>query len=85
MIPSSARDSTCAAKPAGVAWVIVVVVTSPVLLPAAWARRRIGVCARPSGVKLMAPLLTLWPHPQADEAAAESVTGELAEAVSMSA
>jgi hypothetical protein len=68
-------------KPAGVAWVTVAVVTRPVAV----ARGRMAGRASPSGVMLSEPFFTWWPQPQAEEAAAESVTSELADEVFMSA
>jgi len=68
-----------AAKPAGVAWVISVVVTSPRFQPASPSKRHSGSNSRPSGSTLSEPFLTREPLPQLVEAAAESVTTELSE------
>ena len=73
-----------ARKPAGVAWVMVAVDTSPPAHPCFMAVTRMGSSGVPSGAMLTAPLLMRCPHPQEDEAAEESVTTELADAISMS-
>jgi hypothetical protein len=46
-------------------------------------RAAMGVISLPSGFTLIEPLLTRCPPPHADEAAAESVTSELADALSI--
>ena len=78
------RLMTEAAKPAGVACVILAVDTNP---------RRTFFFSRVSPIdsslfpfasKLICPFGTRFPEPQAEEAAAESVTMELEDAVSMS-
>ena len=78
------RDVTVTAKPAGVAWVAVAVVTRPTRLRAAiiFCARVTGL--RPSGVMLRTPLAIRSPIPQAEAAAAESVTRPVAEWVSQS-
>src|SRR5690625_5342596 len=65
------------AHAAGVAWVIRVLVASPVLLPLCRASSRIVVRGRSSGYMERAGLTTFRPVDQAEEAAAESVTIEV--------
>ncbi|MCY1226477.1 hypothetical protein D9M72_387070 [compost metagenome] len=72
-------------KPAGVAWVIGTVVTHPAIFPDFLNFCQIGKCACPSGPTFNEPLFTRKPPPQEELAAAESVTIELAEAVSIKA
>lgn len=81
MANSSSRLGVTAAKPAGVAWVMVAVVTRPNRLPFCLAILPIGVRVVPSGSQLMQPLWTRRPLAQAEEAAAESVTRLSSEAV----
>lgn len=71
---SSPLPEVTAAKPAGVAWVTVAVVTRPVRRPRRLRRRMTGSDWVPSGRMLMEPLLTFVPPPHAEDAAAESVT-----------
>ena len=76
------RDATVTAKPAGVAWVAVAVVTRPTRLRAAciFCVKVRGL--RPSGVIFRTPLTMRSPMPQQDAAAAESVTRPVTECVS---
>lgn len=76
------RLEMVAAKPAGVAWVISVVVTNPRFQPASLNRGISGRSSRPSGRTFNAPLTTRDPLPQLEEAAAESVTNELSDRMS---
>jgi hypothetical protein len=71
----------CAAKHAGVACVIVVVVTSPVRRPFARASSRQVVSFLPDGSTAMAPLTVETPQASAVAPAAESVSGSSAGAV----
>ena len=67
------------------AWVTVAVVTRPMRALLALPRMAaMGVISLPEVSTLIAPLFTRWPPPQAEDAAAESVTIEFAEAVSIS-
>ena len=59
------------------------VVTHPAALPVALNFFQMGVFSEPSGFVFKAPLFTLFPPPQDELAAAESVTRELSEAVSI--
>jgi hypothetical protein len=82
MSSSSSRRGCTAAKPAGVACVMRVVVTSPTFLPACLTIWAIGVRRVPSGSTLICPLKMRLPLPHELEADAESVTSELSDAIS---
>ena len=75
------RLASCAPKPAGVAWVMLVVVTRPVRLPRSrkYSSRVSSSLPSPGIATLMTSLSTLTPVAMAVAAAAESVTDELAE------
>ena len=70
-------------NPAGVAWVTVVVVTSPTRLPRSRAMVAIGVSFVPSGSTLTQPLRICAPDPRLDAATEESVVTESSEAMSI--
>jgi hypothetical protein len=67
--------AVCAAKAAGVAWVIVCVATSPVLIPARCASSSSeGLYGAPLAWKQTSLFTNFSPHAQAEAAAEESVT-----------
>jgi hypothetical protein len=70
-----------ATNPAGVAWVTVVVVTSPTFMPFSFTICPSVRRAVPSGNMLTCAFHILRPLPQAEEAAEESVTTEESERV----
>jgi len=72
-------------NPAGVAWVIGTVVTQPTFFPALLNFCRMGKYSSPFEPMFRCPLGTLCPPPQDELLAAESVTKELDDAVSINA
>ena len=70
-----------AAKAAGVASVIAAVLTTPVAMPAALAMSRIETSGMPVPSTPTAPFIVLTPVAKAVAAAAELVTGLLADSV----
>src|SRR5690606_17141587 len=70
-------------NPAGVAWVTGTVVTHPAFLPFNLNFCQIGRCSSPDGLTFNDPLFTRKPPPQDELAAAESVTIDEAEAISI--
>src|SRR5690606_9488917 len=81
----SPRASVEMLNPEGVACVMGTEVTQPTALPASLNFCKMGVYTSPFGPVLMAPLFTLWPPPQEELAAEESVTIEFRDAMSISA